>query len=257
MPSVSRLWGLLLCAALCGPTNAQDQLGAPLTFGPYLYESKPDDPAFTKFNPRQAPEPGPLLLRQGDRLAIIGDSITEQKMYSRIIETYLTVCVPELEITARQYGWSGEKADGFYRRMDQDCLRFHPTVATLCYGMNDSRYRPFDVTNGEWYRDYYTAVVRKLKAGGARVVVGSPGCAGKIAAWVKSRNGTLDEHNLNLCAFAISQLESPKRSRFALPMSSGRCTRPTCLPRARTLPRATAIFLSREMTEFTRVGPVT
>jgi hypothetical protein len=102
----------------------------------------------TVVDPAKAHEPGPLLLKQGDRLAIIGDSITEQKMYSRIIENYLTACVPDLNVTVRQYGWSGEKTEGFLRRMDKDCLTFEPTVATICYGINDARYRPFDITNG-------------------------------------------------------------------------------------------------------------
>jgi lysophospholipase L1-like esterase len=185
--------------------------------GPYLYETKPDHEAFQVFNPRKAPSTGELLLRQGDRLAICGDSITEQKMYSRIIETYLTVCVPELKITVRQYGWSGEKTDGFLHRMDQDCLTFKPTIATLAYGMNDSRYRPFDVTNGQWYEDHYRAIVRRFKEHEVRVVVGSPGCAGKIAEWVKSRAGNLEQHNLHLCALrdiAIGVAES-ENVRFA------------------------------------------
>jgi len=180
--------------------QAPAALSAPVTLGPYEYETKPDHEAFRAFNPRKAPAPGPLLLQPGDRLAICGDSITEQKMYSRIIESYLTACVPQLQVTVRQYGWSGEKTDGFLRRMDQDCLTFKPTVATLAYGMNDSRYRPFDVTNGRWYADHYTAIVRRFKEHGVRVVVGSPGCAGKIAAWVDSRAGTLDQHNNHLCA---------------------------------------------------------
>src|ERR1041385_386937 len=46
---------------------------------------------FEKFEPKKAPAPKGLMLKQGDRLAICGDSITEQKMYSRIMETYLTV----------------------------------------------------------------------------------------------------------------------------------------------------------------------
>ena len=150
MPSNLRLSAFVLCLIAATAAGAQEKLATqvalPITFGPYEYEAKPDDPAFTKFNPRKAPQPGTLLLRKGDRLAIIGDSITEQKMYSRLIETYLTVCWPELQITARQYGWSGEKADGFLRRMDQDCLRFEPTIATLCYGMNDAKYRPFETT---------------------------------------------------------------------------------------------------------------
>lgn len=180
--------------------QAAEVAAQPVVFGPYEYEAKPDHEAFNSFNPRKAPAPGGLLLKAGDRLAICGDSITEQKMYSRLVETYLTVCVPELKITVRQYGWSGEKTDGFLRRMDRDCLTFKPTVATLVYGMNDSRYRPFDATNGRWYEDHYTAIVRRFKEKNVRVVVGSPGCAGKIAGWVKSRAGNLEQHNIHLCA---------------------------------------------------------
>ena len=44
-----------------------------------------------------APEPKGLLLRRGDRYAICGDSITEQKMYSRLIEAYLAAARPDLE----------------------------------------------------------------------------------------------------------------------------------------------------------------
>jgi hypothetical protein len=90
------------------------------------FEPKPADPYFVKFLPLKAPAPTNLLLQPGDRLAIIGDSITEQKMYSRIIETYLTVCVPELKITARQFGWGGETAEvfggAFHGRKDADSV---------------------------------------------------------------------------------------------------------------------------------------
>ncbi len=173
----------------------------------YEYEIKPDDPAFRIFNPRKAPPLRATILKKGDRLAICGDSITEQKMYSRMIETYLTACAPQWQISVRQYGWSGETTAGFLHRMERDCLRFHPTVATLCYGMNDARYRPFDVTNGRWYEDHYRAIVQTFKQADARVVVGSPGCAGKLATWVKSRAGTLDELNVNLCALRDIAIE--------------------------------------------------
>src|ERR1051326_8424546 len=62
-------------------------------------ESKPQLPHFEKFQPKKASATKGLMLKKGDRLAICGDSITEQKMYSRIMETYLTVAVPELEVT--------------------------------------------------------------------------------------------------------------------------------------------------------------
>ena len=152
-----------------------------------------------KFHPRKAPEPAELMLRPGDRLAICGDSITEQKMYSRIIEDYLTMCVPELRVSVRQYGWSGEKAPGFLARMTNDCLRFEPTIATTCYGMNDHEYRPYEERIGETYREKSTAIIEAFKANGARVIQGSPGCVGKMPAWVKTASGTVEDLNLNLC----------------------------------------------------------
>ncbi len=70
--------------------------------------------------------------------------------------------------------------------MAQDCLRFKPTIATLCYGMNDHRYKPYDEAVATWYRDNYGAVAKGLKEAGARVVIGSPGPVGKMPSWVKT-----------------------------------------------------------------------
>lgn len=162
------------------------------------YEPKPSTPYFEKFKILKAPVPGGPLLKKGDRLAIIGDSITEQKRYSRIMETYLTVCQPDLEVSVRQYGWSGERAPGFLARMTNDCLRFKPTVATTCYGMNDHEYRPYEPRIGDTYREKTTAIVEAFKENGVRVVLGSPGCVGKVPGWVKTANGTVEDLNLNL-----------------------------------------------------------
>ena len=109
--------------------------------------------AWNNTSPSKRPSRDGLLLRQGDRLAICGDSITEQKMYSRLMEDYLTVCEPELNVTVRQYGWGGERAPGFLARMTNDCLRFKPTIATTCYGMNDHEYRTYEDRIGQTYRD--------------------------------------------------------------------------------------------------------
>jgi hypothetical protein len=173
-----------------------------LAFGVSVFaqelEPSPDAAAFAKFKPLKAPAPAGLLLRENDRLAIIGDSITEQKMYSRIMETYLTACLPELKVTVRQYGWGGETAEGFKNRMANDALRFSPTIATTCYGMNDHKYRAYDEANGQWYRENQLAIVKAFKAAGARFVLGSPGCVGPKVPWSKAGS---EEMNLNLCEF--------------------------------------------------------
>ena len=152
-------------------------------------QTKPNDPFYAKYEAWAAPAPT-VKLQKGDKLAICGDSITEQKMYSRIMEAYLTACVPDLEITCRQYGWSGEQASGFLGRMKNDVLRFAPTVATTCYGMNDHRYVPFEEGIGAEYRKNQTAIVKQFKDAGVRVVLGSPGTIHSVPSWVKSAKGT-------------------------------------------------------------------
>jgi hypothetical protein len=162
------------------------------------YEPKPNDAGAKSFWSLNSARPRTLSLKPGDRLAICGDSITEQKMYSRIMEDYLTMCAPELAVTVRQYGWSGERAPGFLARMTNDCLRFKPTIATTCYGMNDHEYRPYEDRIGDAYRDSSTAIVEAFKANGARVVLGSPGCVGKVPSWQKQTNYSVMALNMSL-----------------------------------------------------------
>ncbi|MES2659386.1 MAG: SGNH/GDSL hydrolase family protein [Verrucomicrobiota bacterium] len=158
----------------------------------------------------EAPEPAGLLLKKGDRLAICGDSITEQKQYSVLLETYLTACLPELDITCRQYGWSGEQAGGFLGRLESDVLRFKPTIATTCYGMNDFRYVPYDEKIAAEYRKNQTAVVDAFKSINCRVVLGSPGIIDSVPHWVKSAAGTQQDLNLSLSRFRNINAEIAK-----------------------------------------------
>lgn len=191
--------GLLLAVVLLGPlVRGISGADAP------AYETKPDDPFFKDFAPRKAPVPAGLVLREGDRLAICGDSITEQRMYSRAMETYLTVCVPELKVTVRQFGWSGETAPGFLARLTNDVLRFKPTIATTSYGMNDHGYKAYEPAIGQRYREALTAIVQAFTNAGVRVIVGSPSCIGSPVPWSKA---TPQEMNLNLCELRNLGLE--------------------------------------------------
>ena len=105
MSMIRFLW--LLPLALICPLSARERVVLPPELSAYTL-----DPA---------PETAGLLLKKGDRLAICGDSITEQKHYSVLLETYLTACLPELDITCRQYGWSGEAAVDFSNAWRTTC----------------------------------------------------------------------------------------------------------------------------------------
>ena len=177
-----------VCLSLCSPVLAQSVITPPS-----------NDPYFEGLNLVTAPQPTVPVLRVGNRLAICGDSITEQRMYSRIMETYLTVALPELDISTRQYGWSGEQASGFLGRMTNDVLRFKPTVATTCYGINDHHYRPYEASIGEAYGTNMTNVVLGFESIGTCVIAGAPGCIGlKNPPW-NIIHGTPKEKNISLC----------------------------------------------------------
>ena len=176
---------LIACSAALG---IQSQALVPLPEGEF----------FEPFRPHLSVPNQELILREGDRLAICGDSITEQRMYSRIIETYLTVCAPDLRVSVRQFGWSGERAPGFLSRMTNDVLRFRPTIATTCYGMNDHRYQPFTAEIGDVYSQSSRAIIQAFKSHGVRVVQGSAGTVGKMPSWVKTAEGNVQDLNLGL-----------------------------------------------------------
>jgi len=170
-------------------------------------EPKPNDPYFDRFEPAKASAPTKMVLKIGDRLAICGDSITEQRMYSRLIEDYLVMCVPQLKVSVRQYGWSGERVPGFLARMTNDCLRFHPSVATTAYGMNDFEYRPYEDRIGQAYQSNSMKMVEVFKEHGVRVILGAPSDVSKMPAWVKSATGTVDDLNLSLCQLRNIDIE--------------------------------------------------
>ncbi len=118
---------------------------------------------------------GEPVLKPGARVAVVGDSITEQKLYSRFIEDYLLACMSHLDVRVIQLGWGGERAPGFADRMENDLFPFRPDVVTTCYGMNDGQYRAYEPSIGAAYEKSMRDIVGRLKARGATVAVGSPG----------------------------------------------------------------------------------
>lgn len=117
------------------------------------------------------------VLQKGDLVAVCGDSITEQKQYSVMIEEYLTMCRAE-PIRTAQFGWSGDSMGWLFGRGSQaHILALKPTVVTTCYGMNDGGYKALDPEVLKKYADGMARLIDELKAGGVRtIVVGSPGC---------------------------------------------------------------------------------
>lgn len=117
------------------------------------------------------------VLKSGDMLAICGDSITEQKIYSAFIEDYLLMCKPVATIRTAQFGWGGSSVKHFLGgKLQPEVLRFQPTVVTTCWGMNDGGYRALTPEVAESYRTNTQTILDNFKKAGVRtVILGSPG----------------------------------------------------------------------------------
>ncbi|MBM3881519.1 MAG: hypothetical protein FJ387_17635 [Verrucomicrobia bacterium] len=83
--------------------------------------------------------------------------------------------------------------------------------------MNDHGYRPFEPAIGQRYRTALETIVQAFQEAGARVVIGSPGCVGRIPPWVRDPQFGVEDLNLNLCELRNLGLEiaSERQAAFA------------------------------------------
>ena len=144
-----------------------------------------------------AADPAPVM--PGDLLAITGDSITEQRIYSVDMEDYLLMCKPVDKVRTMQFGWGGDTTWGFNSdKLENDVLRFHPTVVTTCFGMNDGSYKKMSTGTADHYRSSTQSIIDKCKAGGVRtIIIGSPG---PVGAELKGKSADAAEYNKTLAA---------------------------------------------------------
>jgi lysophospholipase L1-like esterase len=127
---------------------------------------------FTEGLPAESwPAPGPLLLKPSDHFVIAGDSITQQRLYTRVMEDYLRASQPGLVADIRQQGWSGEQTSDLLKRMDTDLLPFRPTVVLDAYGFNDTLWGNYTPAATDAYGKNTAELARRLKAAGVRLVV--------------------------------------------------------------------------------------
>jgi len=116
------------------------------------------------------------LLSPGDRMVFLGDSITEQRIYTRYVMAYFTMAYPGAKLSFRNAGWGGDTSPGGLRRLQRDVLSLKPKVVSICFGMNDAGYQRFDKGRFDVYMEGMKGLVTEIKRAGAQVVLLTPGC---------------------------------------------------------------------------------
>jgi lysophospholipase L1-like esterase len=115
-----------------------------------------------------APAAEPFALKDGDRVVFYGDSITDQRLYTVITETYVVTRYPSLDVTFVHSGWGGDRVTGggggdIDLRLSRDVVPYKPTVMTIMLGMNDGSYRAETEETDRIYFDGYKHIVDSVK----------------------------------------------------------------------------------------------
>jgi lysophospholipase L1-like esterase len=139
-------------------------------------------------------------IHDGDRVVFLGDSITEQRLYTTYIEAYTLARYPTWKLTFRNVGWGGDTSwlrqrahpdeetlfaaaeapqqsmveNAVKRGLERDVLPLRPTVVTIDFGMNDHAYQPFREDIFRAYVRSQAQLAKILEGAGARVALLTP-----------------------------------------------------------------------------------
>jgi lysophospholipase L1-like esterase len=107
-------------------------------------------------------------LHPGDRVVFYGDSITDQRLYTVYVETYILTRFPKLDVAFVHSGWGGDRVSGggggpVDVRLERDVVPYQPTVMTIMLGMNDGSYRAFDEETFAKYTQGYQHIVESVQ----------------------------------------------------------------------------------------------
>jgi lysophospholipase L1-like esterase len=122
-----------------------------------------------------APAPAAdFFFKDGDTVVMIGDSITEQHLYSNYVELWTVTRFPKWKLTFRNTGIGGDTSRGGNARFKRDVLSYHPTALTVDFGMNDGGYGGFDAGRYGGYMKGLQGMADQAKAAKLRVAWVTP-----------------------------------------------------------------------------------
>ena len=121
-----------------------------------------------------APARADFQLRDGDTVVFLGDSITAERTYGKVVENYTLLRFPDRQIRFINAGRGGDTAAGGLKRLDRDVLDVGATVVIVAYGINDIGWgTQANDEHRNRYLDSIRALVERCKARKVRVYIAS------------------------------------------------------------------------------------
>ncbi len=115
-----------------------------------------------------------FFFKDGDVVVMIGDSITEQHLYSNFVEMWTVTRHPHWKLTFRNVGIGGDRSTGGNTRFKRDVLLHKPTAMTVDFGMNDGGYGAFSDNVFKPYMNGLQGMADQAKEANIRVAWATP-----------------------------------------------------------------------------------
>ncbi len=155
--------------------------------------------------------PKELLLKSGDQIVCMGDSITAGGGYLRQMDAMFAQQYPDLNLPKIiNAGISGHKAENCIARFDRDVLKKKPALMTLNIGINDVWHRlrkPHDTKILATFKENVGKMIDQAQQAGIKVILLAP-------TVIKEDLKAEGQKRLALYANAMRQLSVEKKCGF-------------------------------------------
>lgn len=117
-------------------------------------------------------QPADFTIRDGDVVVFLGDSITAERTYGKIIENYTLLRYPNRKVKFINAGVGGDTAAGGLARLQRDIFDHGATLVTVAYGINDIGWGgKADAEHRQKYVDSIRQIVQQCKDHHVRVFI--------------------------------------------------------------------------------------
>jgi lysophospholipase L1-like esterase len=145
---------------------------------------------------------GPAPLKKGDRIILLGDSITQggggAKGYVTLIKKAMAEKHKDLGIEVINAGVSGNKVPDLIRRLQKDVIDKKPTLVVIYIGINDVWHGEKDPKKGtsrDKFEEGLKEIIIKLQAADARVILCTPSVIGEKTDGKNSLDAKLEQYS--------------------------------------------------------------
>ncbi len=134
------------------------------------------------------------------KILFFGDSITQAGInaggYIRLIDTLI-----QKEGLSNNYeligaGISGNKVYDLYLRLEADVLQKSPDIVVIYIGVNDVWHKMSSGTGTDYdkFGKFYEAIVKKIQAGGSKIILCTPAAIGERTDHSNQQDGDLNRY---------------------------------------------------------------